>query len=300
MKIIEIGTGYTPIPAEIGAATEIVIENLLREFNALEIECELLDITYEKGDSYINGLLHGAIVNRVYLSRWLSAIKDYGFIHYLRRVVYSFKVAFRLKKILKVDKGNTYIHFHNQFNYFIVYLFANKIIKKAKTKTIYTIHSPNWLLVEKVPKRSILEKRTIENCDYVIALTEKIKTKIYYLIPSIDRKKINVIPNGVSSHFYHVISDCIKDNTIVNVGTVCERKNQLSTISYLKEFLKQHNFKFKFAGKIAEPEYFEKINQYIASNELKDYVEYVGELKPGNELNAFYNKSFYEKGKFKQ
>ena len=30
MKVYEIGTGYTPIPANIGAATEIVVEELTK------------------------------------------------------------------------------------------------------------------------------------------------------------------------------------------------------------------------------------------------------------------------------
>ena len=32
MKIYEIGTGYTPIPARISAATEIVVEELTKAF----------------------------------------------------------------------------------------------------------------------------------------------------------------------------------------------------------------------------------------------------------------------------
>ena len=44
MKIYEIATGYTPIPAQIGAATEIVVESLTRAFRNRGIPAEIIDI----------------------------------------------------------------------------------------------------------------------------------------------------------------------------------------------------------------------------------------------------------------
>ena len=43
MKIYEIATGYTPIPAQIGAATEIVVEALTRAFRNRGIARKLVD-----------------------------------------------------------------------------------------------------------------------------------------------------------------------------------------------------------------------------------------------------------------
>lgn len=294
MKIIEIGTGYTPIPAKIGAATEIVIENLLREFENLSISTELIDISFNANDISIDERLYSAKVKRIVLPKWLNRIEDFGLIHYLRRIIYSYLTGLYLKKYLRQETQSVHLHFHNQFNYYIVNLMLKRMLQKIDVHTIYTIHSPNWLIVNKVPKRYFLEKKAIENCNYVIALTEKIKTQICNLIPSVEENKIQVIPNGVSSHFYHVLKDAHKENSIINVGSICDRKNQLGSIEILKDFLLKNNFVFKFAGKIAEPVYFQKIENYIKENALEKHVEYVGELKPGKELNLFYNKSkFY-------
>ena len=44
MKIYEIGTGYTPIPAQMGAATEIVVEELTRAMINNGEFAEIIDI----------------------------------------------------------------------------------------------------------------------------------------------------------------------------------------------------------------------------------------------------------------
>ena len=42
MKIYEIGTGYTPIPAQMGAATEIVVEELTRSLRNNGEDAEII------------------------------------------------------------------------------------------------------------------------------------------------------------------------------------------------------------------------------------------------------------------
>ena len=44
MKIYEIGTGYTPIPAQVAAATESIVEELTKAFMAQNINVEIIDI----------------------------------------------------------------------------------------------------------------------------------------------------------------------------------------------------------------------------------------------------------------
>ena len=48
MKIYEIGRGYTPIPAQMGAATEIVVEELTRSFIKNNIDETIIDIKAQK------------------------------------------------------------------------------------------------------------------------------------------------------------------------------------------------------------------------------------------------------------
>ena len=47
MKIIEVGTGYTSIPANMGAATEIVVEELAKIFEKEKVNYEIFDIKDE-------------------------------------------------------------------------------------------------------------------------------------------------------------------------------------------------------------------------------------------------------------
>ena len=44
MKVYEVGTGYTPIPAKMGAATEIVVEELTKAFIKKNIDVSVVDI----------------------------------------------------------------------------------------------------------------------------------------------------------------------------------------------------------------------------------------------------------------
>ena len=48
MKIIEVGTGYTSIPAKMGAATEIVVEEISKVFEKEKINYEIFDIKDEE------------------------------------------------------------------------------------------------------------------------------------------------------------------------------------------------------------------------------------------------------------
>ena len=44
MKIYEIGTGYTSIPAKISAATEIVVEELTKSMLKNDVDVNIVDI----------------------------------------------------------------------------------------------------------------------------------------------------------------------------------------------------------------------------------------------------------------
>ena len=44
MKYYEIATGYTPVPARMGAATEIVVEELVKSLEAKGHDVTLVDI----------------------------------------------------------------------------------------------------------------------------------------------------------------------------------------------------------------------------------------------------------------
>ncbi len=293
MKIIEIATGYTQMPAKIGAATEIVIENLLKGFNNLQIENELIDISFSAQEQNLENYLSGTRIHKISIPNWLNRIKDKGIVHLLRRVIYSVKVGYFLKKYLKRQstQESIYIHFHNQFNFFFVFIIARGIIRQRGVDLLYTIHTPSWSADKTPPRKLLLEKFAISHADTVISLTTLIRDNILKYVKNLKSGKLAVIPNGVDSADYYPLNTDKKQNQILNIGSVCERKSQLETIMALKKFLKKESFKLVFAGKIIEPQYFQRIKNYIEENNLHDHVVYKGEVEPGPELNKLYNVS---------
>jgi len=288
MKIIEIGTGYTSIPAKIGAATEIVIENLLREWGEQNVDLELIDVSF---DGVKHNKSYNYKRNEIKLHSFFCKNKDKSFFHILKRIVYSVKLGFFIKKHLSRNQENIILHFHNQFNFVLTLLIANKIYRKSNIKWVYTVHTPGWPFFKKIPKSLFLEKYSILKADMVISLTKNIKSKLIDLVGKNIEDKIVVIPNGVSREIYHPLENLKKENIILNIGSICERKNQLGSIIALKVFLTSNNYKFVFAGKIVDIAYYEKIKEYLKENNLETKVQYIGEVSPGEELNLLYNKS---------
>ena len=111
MKIYEIGTGYTPIPAKMGAATEIVVEELAKSFQKKGKDVTILDI---KADDRLRNNLPIIEVNVP--DKFTSTDVQLGIMHKLKRVVYSISLAQSLKKIIKRSNEKIVLHFHNQYN----------------------------------------------------------------------------------------------------------------------------------------------------------------------------------------
>ena len=93
MKIYEIGTGYTPIPAQMGAATEIVVEELTRSFIKNGENVEIIDIA---SNARVETDL--PIKEVKVPSFFMRDDVSLGIVHKLKRVVYSVALANELKK----------------------------------------------------------------------------------------------------------------------------------------------------------------------------------------------------------
>lgn len=113
MKIYEIGTGYTPIPAQMGAATEIVVEELTRSFLKNGEKVEIIDIA-----SDTRAQTELPIREVKVPSFFMRDDVSLGIVHKLKRVVYSVALANQIKKILKNSDEEIVLHFHNQYNMF--------------------------------------------------------------------------------------------------------------------------------------------------------------------------------------
>ena len=109
MKIYEIGTGYTPIPAQVAAATESVVEELTKAFMAMGQDVEILDISTQ------NRAPNDLPIAEVKVASFFTRSDvQLGVIHKVKRVVYSLALASKLKKILKTTEEKVVLHFHNQ------------------------------------------------------------------------------------------------------------------------------------------------------------------------------------------
>jgi glycosyltransferase involved in cell wall biosynthesis len=299
MKIYEIGTGYTPIPARMGAATEIVVEELVKSFQKLGQDVELIDI--EAKDRLPNTL---PITQVKVPSVFTDTDVKLGIMHKLKRVVYSVSLAMKLKKILKQTHETVLLHFHNQYNlYFFLKLVSPKLRRKAKIA--YTVHSYIWPapweeIEDTVHKRYFQEIECVRKADMVLVLNDRTAEHFVNHL-GVDSGRIHKINNGVNTDIYHIQPQQQREafirslglsgkRIIFQVGSVCDRKNQLGAVKMLKDYLREHpDVVYLYAGGIIDAEYQASITAIAAENGIAQQVRYAGELSPGEELNAYYN-----------
>lgn len=292
MKIYEIGTGYTPIPAQIGAATEIVVEELTKAFIKQDIPVEILDIACK------NRKENELPIREVPVPKCFSGTDvKLGILHKLKRVVYSICLARILKKVLKNAQEKVVLHFHNQYNLFF---FLKLVPKKYRRNCLiaYTNHSYIWhgdweMIKEVIRKRYFQEVFCMQHADVVFVLNEHTRENVvkYCNVPS---DRVKVINNGVNTEIYApstVENEMLCGKKVfLQVGSVCDRKNQLEAVRLLLPVLKSDpDAVFCYAGGVIDPEYQEQISQFAMENKVNAQVCYLGELEPGKSLNDVYN-----------
>ena len=290
MKVFEIGTGYTSIPAQMGAATEIVVEELGKVFEEEKIDYTIFDIQDENRKQTDLNIVE-VKVPKIFRKKDVNL----GIKHKIKRVIYSINLAKTLKKEIKHTNDNIAIHFHNQYNmYFFLKLIPKKYLRNVKL--YYTVHSYIWngewdKILNVINKRYFQEVECVKKADKVFVLNNITKEHFIKHL-GIKESKIIVTINGVNTDVYRPLSqDKNSDITLFQCGSVCERKNQLGAIKALTEFLKEDkSHKYLYAGGIIDQEYKNSIDNYIIENEIENQVIYAGELKPGEELNNYYNK----------
>lgn len=299
MKIYEIGTGYTPIPARMGAATEIVVEELVRALRKNGAEVELLDIQAE--DRKANDL---SIREIPVPGCFAGTDVKLGIMHKLKRVVYSLALALELRKLLKKTEEPVLLHFHNQYNLFFFLKMVSRRLR-ARAKIAYTVHSYIWP-GEWEEIRAIIRKRyfqevfCVRHADYVFVLNDKTAEHFAEHL-HVKPEKIHKIANGVNTDVYHVLCQQAVDDfkksmglagrkIIFQVGSVCDRKNQMGAVKRLKKLLQEHKYTvYVYAGGVIDGEYQQEIHRFALENGIADQVIYAGELCPGEMLNRYYN-----------
>jgi glycosyltransferase involved in cell wall biosynthesis len=299
MKIYEIGTGYTSIPAQMGAATEIIVEELTRSFLKLNKDVQIIDIA-DKNRAETDLPITEVKVPSIFTKADLSL----GILHKLKRVVYSVFLALKLIGILKKAEEKVVLHFHNQYNMFFYLLLVPEKYRKNAV-TVYTNHNGYWTLPwdEAEPvlrKRYFQEIECMKKADIVLVLNEQTKDNaVKYL--NIDENRIVRVNNGVNTDIYKPLSNSeinkikekynLKDKKIIlQVGSVYENKGQKRMVEALIPLLtKKDDLVYAYVGGIVDEEYKNEIDILVDENGLNEKVVYLGMAKPGEELNGFYN-----------
>ena len=299
MKIYEIGTGYTPIPAKVAAATEIVVEELTKAFMQKKIDVEVIDIS--ANDRVPNSL---PITEVKVPSIFTKSDISLGIIHKVKRVVYSVALALKLKKILKQTNQKTVLHFHNQYN---IYFFLKLVKKELRDKAIiaYTNHNGFWSLPFEEAKstlqsRYFQEIEGMKNADLIFVLNPKMKNNIVENL-GIDENKVIRINNGVNTDIYAPLTGeqiyKIKEKLnlknkriILQVGSVNENKGQGRAVKMIAPLLRENrDTVFAFAGDIVSQEYYQEVLRTAKEEKVENQVVYLGTFSPGEEMNGLYN-----------
>lgn len=298
MKVYEIATGYSPIPARLPAATEIVVEALTRALLVQGIPTEIVDIRADRAESDLP-------IREVAVPRWMSGTDaTLGIRHKARRVVYSVCLAREFRKLLKDCEEDTVLHFHNQYNLFFFLLLTPRRLRR-RALIFYTNHSGIWRLPWEevrgtIRSRYFQEAACMIKADAVFVLNEETKeTAMRHL--GIPEARITVIGNGVNTDIYRPLSGAeikkIKERwslsgktVILQAGSVCENKGQIRTLETIAPLLRQdENLVFAYVGGIVSEEYHQAVQAAARRLGLESQVRYLGTVSPGEEMNRLYN-----------
>ncbi|MBQ9859801.1 MAG: glycosyltransferase family 4 protein [Clostridia bacterium] len=299
MKIYEIGTGYTPVPAQVPAATESVVEELTKAFMAMEQPVEILDI------STTHRAPHDLPITEVAVpSLFTRSDVSLGIVHKVKRVVYSLALAAKLKKILKAAQEKVVLHFHNQYN---AYFFFKTVPAKLRDKAViaYTNHNGYWSLpwsetCDTMHKRYFQEIDAMKRADKVFVLNPVMRNNVIEQV-GIPSDRVVLTANGVNTALFHPLSEeeiaAVKaeyglagKRVILQVGSVNENKGQGRSMELLAPLLKKDkNVVFAYAGGIVSAEYHQQVQKLAQDLDITDQVIYLGMVSPGEQMNRLYN-----------
>ena len=295
MKVYEIGTGYTPIPARIGAATEIVVEGLTRAFLKQNVPVEIIDIkSKDRGET-------GLPILEVWVPGCFSGTDvKLGLQHKLKRAVYSICLTAKLRKLLKNAQEETVLHFHNQYNLFF-FLKLTPVRLRRKALIAYTNHSgiwrQDWKKIEKTIKRRYFQEAVcMKQADLVFLFNEQTRENVTEHL-GVAEDRIVMIRNGVDTDTYRPLEQDAKEQfgldgkeVILQVGSVNENKGQLRAAQHLLPMLlANQKLIYAYAGGIVDEAYHEQVQDLAKAHGLTEQIRYLGVITPGRTLNALYN-----------
>lgn len=212
------------------------------------------------------------------------------------RYIFFLKEHFVYKDFCDLYKNSSFdlLHAHTVFtNGYIAYK------NKQKTGTPYIVAVRDTDLNVFFKYRIYLRNLGIEilkNSEKIVFISDNYRQSLLdlYVSDDNDKKIINeksiVIPNGINDFFHKNMynsqnSNYSKKFTVITVGHVMKRKNQLSVCKAIEMLIKDgYDIRYLVVGKVLDQEYFNKVNDY-------SFVEYRDFTKDKNELIEYYRES---------
>jgi glycosyltransferase involved in cell wall biosynthesis len=211
----------------------------------------------------------------------LITFKLRSFIRYCAIFLIEYK---ELKCFIKKNKFDIAI-----VNSTVCFLYIG-ILRKCNVKTVTFLREnirSSWL-------REIVYRYIQLNSDRVVAISKSIydhfaksngdsKLELIYTNTDLNRLPTNMMNYKAANE--------ISMLKILNIGGLCENKNQEILIRACQRLINRYNFELMFVGNVTEQKYYEKL-MTLVSETKDDKLSYkFVEFKNKEELNAFYLES---------
>lgn len=179
-------------------------------------------------------------------------------------------------------------------------------IKKHGIKVLLTVHGllhveKSNLLRKKITLKHIyqyfhqsrIEFDAIEKTDVAIVDTEYVAIQLRQLFKQKKVKKISemhVIPQGINKAYLSLETNP-QDDLILSVGAISERKGHLYLLQAFEQVCAlRPSAKLIIAGSLADRQYYDTLNAYVAQSPYKDNITIYTNL-PQEDIFALYQKA---------
>lgn len=159
-----------------------------------------------------------------------------------------------------------------------------RVLQNKSIKSIVTVHDFTYERFMSGIKKQIhchQKYKAINNADFIVCVSNNTYNDLLYYLPEINKNKVKVIYNGVSSDFHH-IENIEKDDYLLYVGSRCNYKN----FNLLIEALSETSHRIKICGTPLSNKEEQFLNKKIGHNRYEIYSNI-----NNAQLNQLYNSS---------
>jgi glycosyltransferase involved in cell wall biosynthesis len=299
MNIVHLGVGGSIAvpPGDVAAGTERYIFNLTDHLGQLGCNVTVIDIKggQQQKDGREKSAAKYQTVWHPNLPHSLRMPFRGRFFDYLLLMThlafFTVPAICALNRQLKQKKVDV-IHFHSSLS-----ALAGILLNKLwgyRAITVYTMHTGFSLTKmgwrKKLP--ALPEIIAMRWADHIIAPSPAVKRWLVSELKLPESKITQIYTSADIAEAGNFIANKTgtsrKTNMVLDVGSISTRKNQLSAVKTVSKVAAEFpDVRFVFAGMTAEADYYESIQRYIAENNLKQWVEFTGEVSRAKLFNLF-------------